>query len=337
MTTSPRFPTWRLAVGGMITALLLAACGGDDGDLTEPPAVRKNATSLSAQERQEFVQTLLKMKQMPSQYHPTLNAYDYFVDLHVQAFEDHTGAHMAPGFLPWHREFLKRFEAEMRRASGNPRITLPYWDWTEAGSLDRIFTDDFLGGNGDPNQRYFVTTGPFRKGNWAMADNYDDTDDEWDGDIDDDTPLSAEGLQRNFDFNNEEGPMPDRADVDDLLATPRLYDVAPFSPESDPRLSMRNYLEGFRPAGEERGLHNAVHVWIGGQMQTASSPNDPVFFLHHTNIDRLWHQWQQKYGDSTYPTMAQTMHGVYEKLFQFGGITAEETFDLEKHSNVVYQ
>lgn len=328
----------RLTLAASMLALVLAACGGDDGDIDEAPAVRKSATSLSVQERQEFVETLHQMKAMPSQYDPTLNAYDYFVDLHVRAFEDHTGAHMAPGFLPWHREFLRRFEEEMRRASGNPTITLPYWDWTESDSVAKIFTDDFLGGDGDPDDIYFVKTGPFRKGLWTMAATYDDTDDEWDDDIDEEARLSPEGLQRRFDYEEEEASLPVADDVADLLITPRMYDTAPYDPSSDPRLSMRNYLEGFRPdEPDNRGLHNAVHIWVGGDMQSASSPNDPVFFLHHTNIDRLWHQWQEKYGNSTYPTMSQTRHGAQEVLFLFGGITAEETFDLEAHSKVVYQ
>ncbi len=30
-------------------------------------------------------------------------------------------------------------------------------------------------------------------------------------------------------------------------------------------------------------------------MGPASSPNDPVFFLHHSNIDRMWAIWPRKY------------------------------------------
>ncbi len=39
-------------------------------------------------------------------------------------------------------------------------------------------------------------------------------------------------------------------------------------------------------------LHNHVHNAVGGDMDTARSPNDPLFFLHHANIDRLWAQWE---------------------------------------------
>ena len=310
--------------------LLLVSCGG--GNDTEPLPERKNAALLSPGERAEFVDTLLRMKQMPSQFEPALNAYDYFVDLHVKAFEGHTGAHMAPGFLPWHRELLHRFELEMRRASGNPRITLPYWDWTEPSSVQAIFTDNFLGGNGDKNQQYFVTSGAFRKGNWKLADRYDDTDDEYDDVVDANTPLFNSGLQRRFNQNGNV-PLPVMADVDRLLNVWRPYDTAPCDKTSDINLSMRNYLEGWWPG--RSAMHNAVHVWMGAQMQTSSSPNDPAFFLHHTNIDRLWSQWQARYGNDTYPREGH--HNDQEKLFEFGGVTAADTFSLTEHSGVTYR
>lgn len=37
--------------------------------------------------------------------------------------------------------------------------------------------------------------------------------------------------------------------------------------------------------------HNNVHNWISGDMATLFSPQDPIFWLHHANIDRLWKVW----------------------------------------------
>ena len=314
-------------------SLVLASCGGGGDDLAvQSVPERKSAAQLSTGERAEFVNTLLRMKQIPSQFEPTLNAYDYFVDLHMQAFNGHTGAHMSSGFLPWHREFLRRFELEMRRASDNPRITLPYWDWTEQGSAQAIFTDNFLGGDGDQSQKYFVVSGAFRKGNWAMADNYDDTDDEFDDEIDPNTSLNREGLQRHFNQNGNV-PLPVSAQVDYMLNFLQRYDAAPYNQFSNIFFSMRGYLEGRWPQGP--ALHNAVHVWVGGQMQTASSPNDPVFFLHHANIDRLWSQWQERYGNDSYPKEGH--HNDQERLFGFGGVSAAQTFSLTEHSGVAYR
>ena len=42
----------------------------------------------------------------------------------------------------------------------------------------------------------------------------------------------------------------------------------------------------------ESYLHKMVHCSIGGQMCSYKSANDPVFFLHHGFIDKLWSDWQ---------------------------------------------
>jgi tyrosinase len=53
-------------------------------------------------------------------------------------------------------------------------------------------------------------------------------------------------------------------------------------------------MQGF--VGDNKlGVHGAGH-WVGGgpsQMQDFhSSPNDPIFFLHHAMVDRTWAIWQ---------------------------------------------
>lgn len=48
---------------------------------------------------------------------------------------------------------------------------------------------------------------------------------------------------------------------------------------------------GFAAALE--GVHNSGHVWVGGSMGgIPTAPCDPVFWMHHAEIDRLWAQWQ---------------------------------------------
>jgi len=37
--------------------------------------------------------------------------------------------------------------------------------------------------------------------------------------------------------------------------------------------------------------HNNVHRQVGGQMATYMSPLDPIFWMHHCNIDRIWQSW----------------------------------------------
>lgn len=41
------------------------------------------------------------------------------------------------------------------------------------------------------------------------------------------------------------------------------------------------------------GAHGAVHVRVGGDMTSVTTAGyDPIFYLHHANVDRLWAQWQ---------------------------------------------
>jgi tyrosinase len=51
-------------------------------------------------------------------------------------------------------------------------------------------------------------------------------------------------------------------------------------------------LEG-QPITPTPKLHDSGHLGTGGDMSNFySSPGDPLFFLHHANIDRIWWMWQ---------------------------------------------
>jgi tyrosinase len=52
----------------------------------------------------------------------------------------------------------------------------------------------------------------------------------------------------------------------------------------------RGVANAFEPV-LERLPHNQVHNLIGGKMASMQSPQDPIFWLHHSNIDRLWVAW----------------------------------------------
>lgn len=41
------------------------------------------------------------------------------------------------------------------------------------------------------------------------------------------------------------------------------------------------------------GIHNSGHVWVSGLMGgIPTAPEDPVFWMHHAEIDRIWAEWQ---------------------------------------------
>jgi hypothetical protein len=60
--------------------------------------------------------------------------------------------------------------------------------------------------------------------------------------------------------------------------------------------------------------HDAIHVLVGGQGDPSGqcgfalmtdpdcAANDPIFWLHHANIDRLWNDWIQQGGGRVNPT-----------------------------------
>lgn len=51
----------------------------------------------------------------------------------------------------------------------------------------------------------------------------------------------------------------------------------------------------------ERSAHGAIHLQIGGDMViTEKSSNDPLFWLHHANVDRYFYIWQTQHPNSRY-------------------------------------
>jgi hypothetical protein len=82
----------------------------------------------------------------------------------------------------------------------------------------------------------------------------------------------------------------------------------------------RNRAEGWFSGPQ---LHNLVHVWVGGSMLPASSPNDPVFFLHHCFVDKLWADWQRLHPTEGYlpisPIVGKPGHSLNEAMEPWAG------------------
>jgi tyrosinase len=323
--------------------------------------IRKSVTALTASERKDFVDAVLALKRARSPYNSSLSYYDQFVQWHKDRYLCNPAAHgdgstmqmvhAAPMFLPWHRELLRRFEDALREVSGKP-ITVPYWDWTDPESVNpdnphSVFRDDFMGGSGSPSEEYAVTTGPFRKGEWTL--NVHPEGAFW-------APSKTVYLTRHLD---NASTLPTKADVDSAFAADE-YDVPPFNVTSDRHRSFRNALEGERPAntmacsadgwiGASAGdlgtlgtsnrftLHNMVHKWVGGTISQGdarparrgtmilpTSPNDPVFFLNHANVDRLWSEWQARHPGRTYePKTGHNGNTADSPMVPFGPVTPQ--------------
>ncbi|CAL9628170.1 tyrosinase MelC2 [Streptomyces sp. enrichment culture] len=241
--------------------------------------VRKNQAVLTAEEKRRFTAALLELKRS--------GRYDEFVTTHnafIVSDTDHgerTG-HRSPSFLPWHRRLLLEFERALQSVDAS--VALPYWDWTEdagRGVRSPLWAPDFLGGDGRSRDGR-VTDGPFAAstGAWPITVRVD----------------GRTYLRRALGAGGR--TLPTRAEVESVLSMP-VYDTPPWNSGSD---GFRNHLEGWRGVN----LHNRVHVWVGGHMATGASPNDPVFWLHHAYVDKLWAEWQRRHPGSGYLPAAGT-------------------------------
>ncbi len=48
--------------------------------------------------------------------------------------------------------------------------------------------------------------------------------------------------------------------------------------------------------------HNHIHQLIGGAMRhPRTSARDAMFWLHHSNVDRVWATWHRNRGKELYP------------------------------------
>jgi tyrosinase len=228
-------------------------------------AIRKDANTLTALERSELVTAILELK--------STGIYDQFVLRHANAVM--SSIHSAPAFLPWHRRYIWDFEKELQRVSGNPNLGLPYWNWPEGGVDASMWNDDLLGGNGDDFSGA-VTTGPFRASQWLVVNS---------------SGQQSGPLTRTFGIQTQS--IPTQAEIDQIMAiTP--YDSSNWNRGSNP--SFRNQLEGWIGPN----LHNRGHIWVGGSMLPMTSPNDPVFFMHHCMVDKLWYEWQLRFPSQSY-------------------------------------
>jgi hypothetical protein len=285
-------------------------------------ATRKNAKYLSSTEREDFVRACVLMKAdivnpaapVASQY----SKWDQLVALHwmiqntnapfannVNFGHGGTGAY---GFLPWHRYFLLVLEQQLQTYVAG--VTIPYWDWTDP-VVGGVLTAAFLGPNGDPGSGNEVRQGYFAREAPGTGVNATPAPPWW--------PAGLTGWNLPAAFGTNAGAL--RRDLDPVGLLPGTA-------------SIRNALDkgtyhDFQRAVEGGGgvvpfhqMHNALHGWVGGQMGTlASSPFDPLFYLHHCNIDRLWAMWQMDGHATDYgpDATADAGHELNDMMFPWVG------------------
>jgi hypothetical protein len=162
--------------------------------------------------------------------------------------------HRTDYFFPWHRLFLYYFERVLQESAGDESLRLPYWDYTDPAQLEM--------------------PAEFREPSYVAADGRTL-----------DNPLyekrRADGWQANLRKLNSKD-----TDIDLALDNPNYLDTTDAS---------RNTVPGYRSTieGSPHGyVHCAVIPCRGTVMGAVPySSNDPIFWIHHCNIDRLLDCW----------------------------------------------
>ncbi|MCP5109239.1 MAG: tyrosinase family protein, partial [bacterium] len=234
-----------------------------------------------------------------------LSMYDFFVFWHHRSMMlstppgqgDRNAAHSGPVFLPWHRYMLLMFEFFLRDAIGDDDFRLPYWDWAaDAGLPDpttsAIWSNSRLGQFEQPAWRVRLEPNP--------------------------TGVNPRIVDRELEraLGALVPDLPSRDQVRTVLRDQTVYDLPPYNRSVT---GLRNFLEGWIGPGR---LHNNVHVFVGGDMLESTSPNDPAFFLHHANVDRIWAGWQAQHPSAPYvpdqnASADLTFHRIDDRMHTF--------------------
>ena len=182
--------------------------------------------------------------------------------------------HGRDDFFHWHRHYITQFERICAEMSGDPTFALPYWDWTSnQGRIPDPFYDvSFL------NVAHWRDPSNASSPNWFGGAQV--------------TTVGARGLARG------------RGLLDDPV------DGGSFTPDAIAGVLALTDYALFWP-GIEGSPHGNAHVIVGttasgpaGHIAEGLSPLDPIFWLHHCNVDRLWEEWRS--AGNTTPSINQT-------------------------------
>jgi tyrosinase len=275
-------------------------------------ATRKHIHSIGAEKQSEFFTAVNKMKSTPSPWtaenpmgsspdYQGLSWYDLLVALHASSQPSQFFAHRNVAFGAWHRVLLLIYELGLNDAMDypTPPIASHYWDWTDGqrGSsrsietLDWLFSPKGIGSDGNSSNGNCIPDGPFK---------------DWDLPIyPESNSVQPECIQRTFWRGYAQRGLPSASYVSNTMII-QSYAVSRWDMVQPAFLSFANTAEGWREIQQPgvsatNWLHNQVHMVVGGSMSPLTSPNDPVFFLHHTNVDRVYESWYNTYKKAPFP------------------------------------
>lgn len=175
-------------------------------------------------------------------------------------------------FLPWHRWYLWYFEeivgATIVSLGGPANWALPYWNYSDSSNPDARKLP----------RAFIATTLPDGSAN----------------------PLRVEAR----DFGNDGSAVGDDLDVAlDCLTEPE-YTADPAGGSPGFGGPETGFNHGGGPFGALEGTpHGSMHVAVNGWLGAFNTAGlDPLFWLHHCNIDRLWVVWRNRDASFVDPT-----------------------------------
>jgi len=284
-----RFASIIIGVGLMAIGSLAApkASPPTDGHIR----VRKEWRQLSTAERKDYIRAVKCLHTIPGQYRDIVpSSLTVMEDFAAEHKLQTPYIHRESQFLPWHRYFVWTHENTLRSKCGY-KGAQPYWDYTlDSGHLESspIFdVHDGFGGNGkalsapDPRIPPYVPPGT---GGGCQIDG----------------PFANWTLH--IALLNATKPQYDRCltrDMRDNVSRDWCRYEVELVAKSQPNYKSfsRNMMGASFVYDEYFGLHPCGHfvvaaggssgdIWIG--------PVDPLFYLHHANLDRIWWEWQQE-------------------------------------------
>ncbi|KAH8586962.1 hypothetical protein B0O99DRAFT_694994 [Bisporella sp. PMI_857] len=277
-----------MLLGSILFIISLAAASAiprADGACTNP-AVRKEWRELTDAERVEYLRAAVCLRGLPKEKYPDVDVVTTRLDdLVYTHFTLNSQIHFVANFLPWHRWYVKLHEDLLRTECGF-NGTQPYWDWSIDADAENTpnspLFDPVTGFGGDGKRtssdelgfQRCVVDGPFANTNLTLGMGWPYVNDnsnrlhcftrEFNG-----------GMGTDANGNSIIGDMQAGAYNSRVMNTIYAFDNFP---------AMVGMLEGLP--------HAQIHSIIFGDMGPATSPNEPLFFLHHSNIDRAWAKWQ---------------------------------------------
>ncbi|KAF8477673.1 Di-copper centre-containing protein [Russula ochroleuca] len=292
------------------------------------PQVRREWRAFSTDEKAEWIRAVKCLSTLPhnpalapsvdpsDSVIPPVNASSsYYDDIVYMHMDLSTRVHFTGYFLPWHRWYVHVFERSLEHKCGYRGVS-PYWNWTidapdfyESSFWDGSDPVSGLGGWGDPNSDWRVPDGAFS----TMRVSYP----------------SPHTVRRDYTYQPFDESNP-------LFPQPLLIGNASFSASVIKAIlgtSAGDY-KGFQTMLEApEGPHGGVHVTVDGDLGGTCpenapsncvggpkwSPNDPLFWMHHAMVDKIWYNWQQLdprnansfFGGASEPTDNLTIYDEY--------------------------